>query len=57
MSVEDFYKWCVENEKNDYTLKCFGITNFGDVSYSTELRCEYIHDDTDNKTIIFFAED
>ena len=38
MTVKEFYEWCVENKIEDYTLVCYGITKWGDVSYSTDLK-------------------
>lgn len=57
MTIKEFYDYCVEQKIDDYQLDCYGITQFGDVTYRTALRPSMIHKDQDNKTIIFWAND
>lgn len=57
MTIKEFYDYCVEQKIDDYQLDCYGITQFGDITYRTALRPSMIYIDQDDKTIIFWAND
>ena len=56
MTVKEFYNYCVEHEITDYQLDCYGITQFGDVTHRVVLELNMIHKDSEEKSIIFWAE-
>jgi hypothetical protein len=56
MTVKEFYNYCVEHEIADYQLDCYGITLFGDVTHRAVLEPNMIHEDPEDKSIIFWEE-
>lgn len=56
MTVEEFYNYCIEHEIADYRLDCYGITQFGYVTDVAVLEPDMIHEDPDDKSIIFWTE-
>lgn len=58
MTVKEFYEWCVEHGIENYNLECYGISQFGDVSFRTEVIEQNIHvDELYEGTVILFVED
>lgn len=57
MTVKEFYEWCVENKIENYKMICYGITKFGDVTYSTDLTQKMIHVDPEYNEIVLWDDD
>jgi hypothetical protein len=57
MTVKEFYEFCVTNKIEHYIIKCYGITKYGDVSYSCDLTSKMIHINPESKTITMWDDD
>ena len=57
MSVEEFYQWCVKHNIDKYSIECYGITPFYDVSYCSALKESNIHINERDKSILLYEDD
>lgn len=57
MTVKEFYEWCVARGVENYRLDCYGITEYGDVSYRAEVCESNIHVNDLYQDMILFEED